>query len=221
MTLNSKIFVIISSGIFLMTACSRDKKVMLFNGEDLSNWEKVLFDSTGVPDEVFRVEDGIIKVLGNSDGYIVTKDSYSNYKLHVEWRWAATPSNSGVLLHVQELNLEEWPFCIESQLQHTNAGDIVLIGHGAGVKIVNKTYTILPDEERYEVISRLQQNSENPVGEWNTCDITCDGNNIDVLVNGVIQNMASESTLSSGRIALQSEGSSIEFRNVYLVHIVD
>ncbi len=102
------------------------------------------------------------------------------------------------------VGLEKWPFCIESQLKQSNAGDIVLIGHGAGVKIVNKTYTILPDEERYEVISRLQQNSENPGGEWNTCDITCDGNNIDVLVNGIIQNMASESTLSSGPIALQS-----------------
>ena len=91
---------IVISGLLLST-CTKENKVLLFNENDLSNWEKVVFEDANV-DEVFMVEDGIIKVLGVPNGYILTKDSYSNYKLHVEWRWSTVPSNSGVLLHVQE-----------------------------------------------------------------------------------------------------------------------
>ena len=194
----------IISGILLST-CTKDNKVLLFNGKDLSNWEKVVFEEADV-DEVFQVEDGIL-----------TTDSYSNYKLHVEWRWATVPSNSGVLLHVQETNLVEWPLCIESQLKNGSAGDIVMIGHGAGVSVGDSTYLITPEERRFDVSKKFEESSESPAGEWNTYDITCNGDNIEIIVNGVLQNNATKSTLSSGPIALQSEGTPIEFRNVYLI----
>ncbi|HEC42482.1 MAG TPA: hypothetical protein ENI20_06605 [Bacteroides sp.] len=47
--------------------------------------------------------------------------------------------------------------------------------------------------------------------------MTCRRKNIGLLVNGVRQNKAIEATLTSGRIALQSEGGPIEFRNIHLV----
>jgi len=203
------------SGILLST-CTKDNKVLLFNGKDLANWEKIVFEETDV-NKVFKVEDGVIKVLGVPNGYILTKGSYSNYQLHVEWRWSTVPSNSGVLLHVQETNMVEWPLCIESQLKSRNAGDIVMIGHGAGVSVGDSTYFISPEERRFKVAPKFEESNENPAGEWNTYDITCDGDNIVIIVNGVLQNNASKSSLSSGSIALQSEGTPIEFRNVYLI----
>jgi hypothetical protein len=205
------------SGI-LMSTCTKENKVLLFNGKDLSNWEKVVFEEADV-NEVFQVGDGIIQVSGVPNGYILTKGSYSNYKLHVEWRWAAEPSNSGVLLHVQETNLVEWPLSIEAQLQNSNAGDIVMIGHGAGVSVGDSTYLIAPEERRFKVSKKFEGSSESPAGEWNTYEITCDGDNIELIVNGILQNKASKSTLSSGPIALQSEGTPIEFRNVYLTSL--
>ena len=207
--------VLVVSGI-LLTTCTTDNKVLLFNGKDLTNWEKIVFEEADV-DEVFKVENGIIKVLGIPNGYILTKGSYNNYKLHVEWRWSSVPSNSGVLLHVQEKNMVEWPLCIESQLKTGNAGDIVMIGHGAGVSVGDSTYLISPEEGRFKVAPKFEESNENPAGEWNTYDITCDGDNIEIIVNGVLQNNASKSTLSSGPIGLQSEGTPIEFRNVYLI----
>jgi hypothetical protein len=206
---------IVISGI-LLSACTSDNKVMLFNGKDLGNWDKVVFEEADV-DQVFQVADGIIKVSGVPNGYIRTMESYSDYKLHVEWRWAGEPSNSGVLLHTQEKNLVEWPFCIEAQLKHPNAGDIVMIGQGAGVTVGGESYLISPDERRYKVAEKFEDSSEKPAGEWNSYDITCQGDQIELLVNGVLQNKASGSTIRSGPIALQSEGSPIEFRNVYLI----
>jgi hypothetical protein len=203
------------SGILLST-CTKDNKVLLFNGKDLSNWEKVVFEEADV-NEVFQVGDGVIQVSGVPNGYILTKDSYSNYKLHVEWRWATVPSNSGVLLHAQETNLIEWPLCIEAQLKNGSAGDIVMIGHGAGVSAGDSTYLIKPEEGRFKVSGKFEESSEKPAGEWNTYEITCDGENIELVVNGVLQNDVSKSTISSGPIGLQSEGTPIEFRNVYLI----
>lgn len=203
------------SGILLST-CTKDNKVLLFNGKDLSNWEKVVFEEADV-EEVFQAGNGIIQVSGVPNGYILTKDSYSNYKLHVEWRWSTVPSNSGVLLHVQENNLVEWPLCIEAQLHNGNAGDLVMIGHGAGLSVGDSTYLITPEERRFDVSKKFEESSEKQAGEWNTYDITCNGDNIELILNGVLQNNATKSTLSSGPIALQSEGTPIEFRNVYLI----
>ncbi len=206
---------IIMSGI-LLSMCTRENKVLLFNGKDLTNWDRVVFEEADV-DEVFQVGDGVIRVSGVPNGYMVTRDSYSNYRLHVEWRWVAEPTNSGVLLHVQETNLEEWPLCIEAQLMDSNAGDIVMIGHDAGISVGDSTYSINPEGGRFKIARKLEQSTENPAGEWNSYEITCDGNNIELIVNGALQNKGTNATLSSGPIALQSEGSPIEFRNVYLI----
>lgn len=211
------LFAAVISGILLST-CTSENKVLLFNGKDLSNWEKVVFEEADV-DDVFRVEDGFIKVSGVPNGYMITRDSYSDYQLHVEWRWVADPGNSGVLLHVQETNLQEFPLCIEAQLMNSNAGDIVMIGHGAGVSVGDSVYLVKPGESRFKVARKCKETSEKVAGQWNTYEITCKGDHIELIVNGVKQNQVTGSTLDAGKIALQSEGAPIEFRNLYLVHL--
>jgi hypothetical protein len=61
----------------------------------------------------------------------------------------------------------------------------------------------------------LTDNSEKPVGEWNTMKVRCDGNKITVWVNGDLVNEGL-ATASKGQIALQAEGSEVEFRKVEL-----
>lgn len=213
-----RILTIIGVCMLMLSCSTNDGKVELFNGTDLSNWEKVLFEP-GEPDEVFRAEDGVIKVAGLPFGYIITKESYANFKLHVEWRWTAEPSNSGVLLHVQEKNTKEWPLCIEAQLHNGDAGDLVLIGLGSGITVADTVRLIEAGERRYEVFKGMEESSEKAAGEWNSYDIICSGSAVELKVNGVLQNVGSGATFSGGRIALQAEGSEIEFRNVYLYPI--
>lgn len=203
--------------IIVCTSCIKESKVFLFNGEDLDNWDKIVFDSIADPDEVFQVREGIMWLSGNPFGYITTRDTYSNYKLHVEWRWPGEPTNSGVFLHVQELNPAEFPLCIEAQLKHENAGDFVLIGHGSGLSTPDTSFIIEPDEGRFKLVKRFSETSEHPAGEWNVYEITCKGDSLKLIVNDILQNEGVEATLTSGRIALQSEGGPIEFRNIYLI----
>ena len=207
--------------IMLSAGCADDNKVNLFNGKDLSNWDKVLFDSISDPDEVFRAEDGVIKVLGVPRGYILTRDSYSNYQLHVEWRWPEKPANSGVLLHVQEINHTRFPKCIEAQLANGKAGDFIMMGgQGSAMTVGDSTYRVGPDGKSKRS-PKFEESSELAAGEWNTYEITCSGTDIELVVNGVLQNVGFDAAFSSGQIALQSEGGPIEFRNVWLVPIAE
>jgi hypothetical protein len=66
------------------------------------------------------------------------------------------------------------------------------------------------------VAPRKQQSSEKPAGQWNTYEIYCEKDTIRCSVNGVLQNEGTAATLTAGWICLQSEGSPIEFRNIYI-----
>ncbi|MDL1976181.1 MAG: DUF1080 domain-containing protein [Deltaproteobacteria bacterium] len=191
---------------------------MIFNGENLENWTFFVSNSDVEPGDLFWVEDGMINTTGKPHGYIRTKDTYSNYKLHMEWRWTEEPTNSGVLIHVQGKDMK-WPHCIECQLMHEHAGDLVLMGKGAGVTIRDSTYLIISEEKRYAVIPKFEDASESPAGEWNSYDITSQNGEIKVVVNGVLQHTGTEMTPTEGNILLQSEGSPMQFRNIYLEHL--
>ncbi|GAF84490.1 unnamed protein product, partial [marine sediment metagenome] len=112
--------------------------------------------------------------------------------------------NSGVLLHMSEPDTV-WPRSIECQLKAGQAGDFVTF---QGVRFKELV------EGR--VLEKKAESSEKSPGQWNSYDITCRGNTIRVFVNGVLQNEATETTVSSGKICLQSEGRPIEFRNIYI-----
>jgi hypothetical protein len=65
-------------------------------------------------------------------------------------------------------------------------------------------------------IINLTDNSEKPVGQWNTMVIDVIGRSIIVWVNGDKVNEGSNATAERGRIALQSEGSEVEIRKIML-----
>jgi hypothetical protein len=187
------------------------EKIGLFNGHDFTGWIKFIPDDTTDVDKVWMVEEGVIHCVGTPTGYIRTVDSYSDYKLHVEWRWVETPGNSGVLLHCQEPD-QVWPNCLEAQLKTENAGDFVIIGPGQ-ITVDGQEFT---NTERFLSVPKKHDNIEKPAGEWNTYDITCKGATVSVTVNGTLQNEATDVFVTSGPIALQSEGAPIQFRNIFL-----
>jgi len=106
---------------------SSTEKIQLFNGNDLTNWAFFLRDPSVDASEVFTVQNDVIHITGNPFGYMRTKESYSDYTLHLEWRYPLELSNSGVFIHAQ-LPDTIWPKCIECQLKAGNAGDFVAMG---------------------------------------------------------------------------------------------
>jgi hypothetical protein len=185
--------------------------VDLIKDKNLKNWVFYLKDHTVSPKTVFTVKDGIVNISGNPFGYMRTKDIYSNYMLHVEYRWPVEATNSGVFVHCQ-LPDTIWITSIECQLAAGNAGDFACVGETDMKERVDKT-------RKGRMIKKMAPSSEKPVGEWNTMDITCKGNTIEVTVNGVLQNRGTEVSVSKGFILLQSEGKDIQFRKVVLTKL--
>jgi hypothetical protein len=66
------------------------------------------------------------------------------------------------------------------------------------------------------IVRKMAASSEKTAGEWNTMEVVCKGNTIEVYINGVLQNRGTNVSVSQGSICLQSEGKDIEFRNVFL-----
>lgn len=202
--------------LFVFTSVSaQEKTIELFNGKNLDNWEFVLADPGISSSKVFTVKEGIIHIVGEPFGYMQTKEEFENFHLYVEWRWPEVATNSGIFVFVQD-EKKVWPKCIEMQLHAGDAGDLVLM---AGADL--KEYQQEAGKERpaFPIVKKKDSSSENPVGEWNHAEIICHSGNVRVFINGVFQNSGSESSVKKGRIALQSEGKAIEFRNVRLTKL--
>ncbi len=63
---------------------------------------------------------------------------------------------------------------------------------------------------------RGKQDVESPYGGWTRVEVICKGDTITNIVNGKVVNRAWNSSLTKGRILLQSEGAEIYFRRVDL-----
>jgi hypothetical protein len=186
------------------------EKMMLWNGKDLTGWQPYARGGTEQAENTWSVKDDVIRCEGRPNGYMRTEKNYANYLLHVEWRWPERPGNSGVLIHMS-LPDNVWPKSLECQLGAGNAGDFWEIGGVEFSEHARKSQRV-----RGRRVIKLKESSEKPAGQWNSYDIICKDDFVVVLVNGVLQNIASNCSVTSGKICLQSEGSPIEFRNIYL-----
>jgi hypothetical protein len=191
---------------------SLGEKVELFNGKDTTGWKAFVPDLTKDkkdPMSVWSVKDGVLQCAGRPIGYIQTEALYDNYVLELEWRFdpAKGEGNSGVLLRTIGDDTV-WPKSMEAQLHSKNAGDFWNIGEHIA--------TVDSSRTNGRHTAKLHATNEKPLGEWNKYRIVVNGGTIELWVNGLLQNIATGVEVNKGRIALQSEGAYIEFRNISL-----
>jgi putative heme-binding domain-containing protein len=183
--------------------------IELFNGSDLSAWTYYLNDPKAQMSDVWSVVDGVLDCKGNPAGYLMTKDSYEDFVLELDWRFPAggEPGNSGVLLRKVGAD-KVWPKSVEAQLQHRSAGDIW--------NIDAVSMQVHPARTNGRNTKKLAPCNEVPQGEWNHYKIVLDRGDMSLIVNGQLQNTATWIERVAGPICLQSEGSRIQFRNISL-----
>jgi hypothetical protein len=204
---------LVSLFVFLVvTSCTQNKE-SLFNGNNLDGWTIYVDDPTINPEDFFYVNDGMIETVGAPAGYLRTEKEYSNYHLHIEWRYPENPTNSGVFLHTSGPDLI-WPAHYQGQLKNQDAGDFIV--HGVDVSATLNDTVFVSTEEVKPLIPKMNPTNEKPAGEWNSYDINCIGSTIELKVNGVVQNRATNCSLTKGGIGLQAEGSKIQFRNLWI-----
>jgi hypothetical protein len=203
-----------------------DRVIQLFNGRDLSGWKPDVPSRDKNPDapDSFIVRDGMLVSLGLPRGHLLTESVYRDYRLEVEYRFPGKPGNCGVLVHASRLRALSamFPQSIEVQMNHLHAGDFWCIQENIEVPDM-ETRRPRKEGQKYggsegdaRRILNLTDNSEKPLGEWNTMVIEARGRTLKVLVNGDLVNEGFGSTADRGQIAIQAEGAEVEFRRIQI-----
>lgn len=208
----------------------KPKTIALMNGQDLAGWYTDVPKADDNPDiePSFLVREGKLVSMGVPRGHIITKKSFKDYRLVVEYRFADKPGNCGVLVHTDgkrpRVLYDMFPASVEVQLQHKQAGDFWCIHENISVPNMAKRRNGPPENYGGKMgqsrhIRNLTDGSENDLGEWNTMQIECLGDKVRVWVNGDLVNDGFDATATSGQIALQAEGAEVEFRRLDLTPI--
>lgn len=202
----------------------------LFTGTDLVGWHA---DVPAADDDAdiapsFVARDSMLVSMGNPPGHLITDEAYQDYRLEVEYRFAAEPGNCGVLVHASEPRAlyAMFPKSIEVQMHHQNAGDFWCIGENIAVNDMASRRSGEPENwgggpENSRRILNMTDGSEHAPGEWNRMVIECLGSKVRVWVNGDLVNDGFDCTAESGSIAIQAEGVEVEFRRIDLTPITE
>lgn len=197
-----------------------ERDVPLFDGKTLTGWKAVVKpDKDGKladPKDTWSVKDGVIVCTGKPNGYLATDKEYADYTLKVKWRYPADAKagNSGVLVHVQKEDVV-WPISIEAQLRAGRAGDIWLqTAKEVKLDIDPSRRDDMDKTMRHYWRTPKDDAVEKAFGEWNEYEIVCKGGDVTLSVNGRKVNDGKNGNLKSGRIALQSEGTEIHFKDI-------
>ncbi len=214
--------------IVLSASCgSPQGATSLFNGKDLTGWHVDVPEMDSIPNTInpFLIRDGMLVSLGTPPGHLITDSVYKDYRLEIEYRFAGVPGNCGVLVHASTPRAlyKMFPKSIEVQMMHENAGDFWCIVQD--ITTDDMVQRRGPEAEwgitegKQRRIMNLTDGSEKPLGEWNTMYVECLGDKIKVWVNGDLVNYGFNATASNGQIAVQAEGSEVEFRKILLTPI--
>jgi hypothetical protein len=201
----------------------------LFNGKDLKGWhvDVPALDKNPAAKGPFIVRDGFLVSLGKPGGHLITDAAFQNYRLDVQYRFAAKPGNCGVLVHASTPRAlyKMFPKSIEVQMNSGHAGDFWCIVEDITVPDMEKRRG--PKEKwgitegKARRILNLTDGTEKPVGQWNTMVVECLNNSVKVWVNGDLVNHGSDCTAKKGQIAVQAEGCEVEFRKIVLTPITE
>jgi len=193
-------------------ACAAEPRE-LYDGHSLAGWEFTTSPATDIASVCTVRPDGVIAATGAPVGFIATTATHANYRLHVEWRWPGKPGNGGVLVHISSGPKDRaWPLSFQVQTKNKSVGDLLpMAGTTFAEPLTSAPGAATPQK------AHTAPDSEKPAGEWNTADITCRGDTIEVTVNGVVQNKVSGCSLHEGKIGFQFEGTPFELRHITLV----
>lgn len=167
---------------------SEPEWVILFAGHDLTS-----FNAVG--DAEWNIIDDYVEADGYTGSFLVTRGHYTDFLLQAEF-WPGAASNSGIFIRNGDPQAISAMGGYEINIYDTNEN------------LDNRTGSIVGHVPPLtEVMSEEQ---------WNTYEITAQGNRITVVLNGTLTAELEDDTHANGPIAFQNNGGLIRFRNIRL-----
>jgi hypothetical protein len=189
------------------------------------------FENVNCDSDTWTWKDGVIHCTGKPVGVMRAKQQLTNFELALEWQHMRAAGNSGVFLWVPEQSIAalkpgQLPQGIEVQvLDHgyreqyerqtgkkadwfTTNGDVFPVGKSK----MTPFPPAAPDGKR----SFPRKNRSRGFGNWNHYYVRAINGEVRLWVNGEEVSGGTGCDPSTGYLALESEGSPIQFRNVRL-----
>ena len=174
--------------------------ISLFNGENLDGWE---IQNGGQ----FSVADGVLKI-NKGTGWLRSADTFGDFKLTMEYRFMEKDANSGIFVRTGPTSHDDengWPNNgYQVQCFDTLEGEYPLgfiIPYGA------------PEFKSDSSLDALKSVYK-PAKEWLTYEISCQGETVEVKLNGTVITTAIEIKNLTGHIGIQGEHGHLEFRKI-------
>ena len=196
------LIILLSLGVY---GCAPDSNEPMAIPEP-TDWV-TLIDGTEGLDNFNRVGDAnwagefssIRATQGNGASWLVTKDSYSDFVIRVEF-WASDDSNSGIYMRCQNPEVITDRDCYEANIYDQRPDP----SYGTG-----------------GIVHRAAVSEPAPTvgGKWNVYRITAYGDRLIAELNNEITADVSDSELSEGPIGLQWAAGELRFRKVEIARL--
>lgn len=156
------------------------------------------FTQVGAEPANWAIKDGVLHADrgGKTPSYMVTKNSYGDFNLRVEF-WVSHDANSGVFLRCADPKALADTTCYEANIFDQRPDPSYGTG---GIVHVAKAPTPMPQAG----------------GQWNVYEITAKGPQLTVVLNGVKTVDVTHSQFSYGPIGLQWGRGVVKFRKVQI-----
>lgn len=204
--------------LFVLSSCLVQRKVL-----EMDDWYAFTKTNTAQqqPSDIYEFNDGMIRMHGNDNSCLMTKKSYKNFELELEYRWnledkykTNSTKNSGVMYNIPlDASDKIWPKGIQFQIKENTTGDFIFLDQ-VTAKINGKLI-----EAGASVVSPKFLANENPYGEWNTVVVKSFNGKITQYLNGKLVNECTDASSTEGKISLNYERSPIDFRNITIKEI--
>ncbi len=184
---------LLMSGLLALGAqAAQEQWITLIDGDTgLEN-----FDIVGEAN--WSATDGALQATeGPGTSFLLTKESYSNFALKIEF-WVSDDANSGIYMRCQDPAAITDRSCYEANIYDQRpdlsfgTGGIVHVG---------------PVAEPYPKAG----------GKWNTYEITLDGEQLTVTLNGVQTVHITDAQFAAGPIGLQWARGTVRFRSMQIL----
>ena len=159
--------------------------IILLDGSNLDNWN-------AVGKANWRLADGLVQA-DKGNGHLVSKNSYADFQIRVEF-WVDADANSGIHIRCADAQKPGSATCYEVNIYDKRPEP----DYGTGA-IVN-----------YAKVSPMPKAG----GRWNTMEITANGPQLIVTLNGVRTAEVRDSKYARGPITLQYSAGIVKFRKV-------
>jgi len=132
----------------------------IFDGKSIDGWEHVGHGK-------MVLEDGMLRTEGGMGLLWYTREKFGNCTMRVVYKTSSKESNAGVFIRIEDKPKDAW----------------YAVHHGYEVQICD----VQDDYHRTGAIYSLSKALASPakMGEWNTMEITLDGQRVSVTINGV------------------------------------